>query len=663
MSYCINPQCQKPQNPTHALLCQSCGSQLRLKDRYRAIRILGQSQWNRTFLAVDEDKPSQPRCVIKQCLYPPSQPDARVEFRVYTRKLDPISQHPALPDLLASFEEKDCGYIVQDYISGRNLAEELEQEGVFQELQIWYILSEILPLLQFIHEKGMIHGDIKPENIIRRSAFIPPTKPLILVDFAGIYPQQNFPTTLQGSPEYAAPEQLQGEINAKTDLYSLGITCLHLLTQMSPFDLFNIKTNTWVWRDYLKRPISQRLTRILTQLIERNPSKRYPSATAVMQDLKSGPIPVHLTKVVQRKWILTAWGGAALALFSLFMSSRLPSIVPQISSQPPEPIYQVPDIQIPVPQIENFAPPILQNPGTVRTLSKNTGPVWSVAVSPDGQFVVYGNTDGSINIIDANTGGLINTLLGHSQPVGTLAMSRDGRTLVSGSGDQTILVWDLWSGRQKKMLYGHQGWVYAVAISPDGETVASVSRDQTIRLWDIYTGRTLRTLNGYGIEVQSLAFSGDNQTLVSGGNNGIVDIWNWHTGELLRTFKAHTEAIWSVAISPDGQRLATGSWDHAVKLWDLQQLESQYFNNTPEHILLGHQEKVQSVAFSPDGQTLASGDFGGGVKLWNVENGGLVGTFKGHQAWVNVVFNPQNHTLITGSFDDTLKVWPLLPPN
>ncbi|MFM6455268.1 MAG: protein kinase domain-containing protein, partial [Planktothrix sp.] len=101
------------------------------------------------------------------------------------------------------------------------------------------------------------------ENIIRRSAFIPPTKPLILVDFAGIYPQQNFPTPLQGSPEYAAPEQLQGEINPKTDLYSLGITCLHLLTQMSPFDLFDIKTNTWVWKDYLKRPISQRLTRIL----------------------------------------------------------------------------------------------------------------------------------------------------------------------------------------------------------------------------------------------------------------------------------------------------------------------------------------------------------------------------------------------------------------
>jgi WD40 repeat protein len=129
----------------------------------------------------------------------------------------------------------------------------------------------------------------------------------------------------------------------------------------------------------------------------------------------------------------------------------------------------------------------------------------------------------------------------------------------------------------------------------------------------------------------------------------------------LRTFKAHSEAIWSVAISPDGQNLATGSWDHSIKLWDLNELESQYFSSTPAQILLGHGDKVQSVAFSPDGQTLASGDFAGTVKLWQVDNGGLVGTFKGHRAWVNVAFNPINHTLVSGSFDDTLKVWQLLP--
>ncbi len=661
MSYCINPQCQNPQNPTHAVLCQSCGSELRLKHRYRVIRILGQSHCNRTFLGIDEDQPSKPRCVIKQCLdYRLSTSEASVEFRLYAATLDQISQHPAIPNLLAVFEENGYGYLVQDYIPGRNLAEELEQEGVFSELQIWALLSAILPILDFIHKKDRVHGDIKPENIIRCLVSTPdlpyssPKKQLVLVDFAGINP-------LQAAAEYAAPEQLQGEISTKSDLYSLGVTCLHLLTQMSAFDLWDIKTNSWVWHHYLKTPISHRLTRILNQLIERNPAKRYPSATAVIQDLKSGPIPVNITPVTPKKWILTALGGAGLALLSLFMSSRLSPPVPQLSPEPVEPIYQVPDIDIPPPQIENFDPPIPQQIPAVRTLSHNTGPVWSVAVSPDGQFVVYGNTDGSINIIDANTGGLINTLLGHSQPVGTLAISADGRTLVSGSGDTTILVWDLWNGRQKKMFYGHQGWVYAVAISPDGQTVASVSRDQTIRLWDIYTGQTLMTLQGYGTEVQSLAFSADNQTLVSGGSNGIVDLWNWHTGELLRTFTAHSEAIWSVAISPDGQTLATGSWDHSIKLWNLEELESRYFNNTPKQILLGHGEKVQSVAFSPNGQTLASGDLAGTVKLWDVENGELRGTFKGHQAWVNVAFNPQNHTLVTGSLDDTLKVWQLLP--
>ncbi|HAO13803.1 MAG TPA: serine/threonine protein kinase [Planktothrix sp. UBA8407] len=658
MSYCINPQCQNPQNPTHTVLCQSCGSELRLKHRYRVIRVLGQSHCHRTFLAIDEDKPAQPRCVIKQCLDSPLSTEAKVEFRLYSKTLDQISLHPAIPELLACFEENGYGYLVQDYIPGRSLAAELEQEGVFSELQIWDLLSAILPVLELIHNKNIVHGDIKPENLIRRPILNPnfPNSPakkqLFLVDFAGVNP-------LHGAAEYIAPEQLQGEISTKNDLYSLGVTCLHLLTQMSAFDLWNIKTNSWVWNDYLKTPISHRLTRILNQLIERDPAKRYASAANVIQDLKYGPIPVKLSQVSQHKWTLTALGGAALAMLSLLMTYSLPKPVSQLSSETIEPIYQIPDISISPP--ENFDLIIPQSPPAMRTLVHNIGPVWSVAVSPDGQFVVYGNTDGSIQIIDANTGELINTLLGHSQPVGTLAISGDGRTLVSGSGDKTILVWDLWTGRQKKMLYGHQGWVYAVAISPDGKKVASVGRDQTVRLWDISTGQTLITLPGYGTEVQSLAFSPDNQTLVSGGSNGIVDVWNWHTGQLLRTFKAHTEAIWSVAISPDGQSLATGSWDHSIKLWDLNELESQYFNNTPTQILLGHGDKVQSVTFSPDGQTLASGDFAGTVKLWQVETGGLVGTFKGHRAWVNVAFNPQNHTLVSGSFDDTLKVWQLLP--
>ena len=657
MSYCINPQCQNPQNPTHAITCQSCGSELRLKHRYRMIRVLGQSHCYRTFLAIDEDKPTQPRCVIKQCLDAPrALPEASVEFRLYTQTLDQISQHPALPELLACFEDNSYSYLVQDYIPGRNLAEELEQEGVFSELQIWDLLSAILPILESIHHKNRVHGDIKPENIIRRPVSHPNSpikKQLVLVDFAGVNP-------LKGSAEYISPEQLQGEVSPKNDLYSLGVTCLHLLTQMSPFDLWNIKTNSWIWKDYLKTPISRRLTLILNRLIERDPTKRYVSAVEVIQDLKSGPIPVKLPQVSPHQWTLTALGGAALAILSLFMSSRLPQ--PNLKPmEPVEPIYQIPDISVSPP--ETFTPILPQPSPAMRTLVQNIGPVWSVAVSPDGQFVVYGNTDGSIRIIDAETGGLINTLLGHSQPVGTLAISGDGRTLVSGSGDQTILVWDLWTGRQKKMLYGHQGWVYAVAISPNGKQVASVGRDQTIRLWDIFTGKTVRTLPGYGTEVQSLAFSQDNQTLVSGGSNGIVDIWNWQTGQLLRTFKAHSEAIWSVAISPDGQSLATGSWDHSIKLWDLKALESEYFSNTPAQILLGHGDKVQSVAFSPDGQTLASGDFAGTVKLWQVENGEMMGTFKGHRAWVNVTFNPKNHTLVSGSFDDTLKVWQLLPKN
>lgn len=681
MSYCINPDCQNPQNPAHLSGCQSCGSHLRLKDRYRVIKVLGQSASSRTFLAVDEDKPSQPHCAIKQILDPgldrvkqktSDVVNPRIDSTVHLRatELDRLGKHPLLPELWAAFEDQGNQYYVYEYIRGRNLATELCHDGVFQEVQIWQLLNEILPILEFIHANSWVHADLKPENIIRRSYSSLPVQlsdveqQLVLVDFGSAISLEDTAATLgekgHGSAEYGAPEQLKGQARTNSDLYSLGVICLHLLTQVPPFDLFDVKSNTWTWRDYLKRPVSYRLGRILDRLVQRNPTQRYQSAAEVIQDVKQGPGLVLSTLSPRQKVMLTAWGGAVVALASLILSS-LPSPVSRVSTTAPDPIYRLPDTRLMPPQIKRVRPYLLQKAPLVRTLRRNTSPVWSITVSPNGQMVASGNTDGTIQVLEIKTGKVLQTLAGHSGPVGTLAISPNGRLLVSGSGDHTIKVWDLWSGKLLKMLNGHQGWVYNVAFSPDGQTIASVSRDQTLRLWDVHSGRELAQLQGYADDIQSLAFSPDNHTLVSGDSDGMIEIWNWRTGRLVRTVKGHSRAIWSMAISPDGRTLASGSWDRSIKLWNLSQLQSQYFSSLPEQTLVGHSDKLQSLSFSPDSQTLASGDFAGTVKLWQINSGRLMGTLKGHKSWVDVEFNPYGDELVSGSFDDTIKVWQLSP--
>ncbi len=285
MSFCTN--CLYPQNPDHARFCLKCGKPLLLKDRYRPLYPLGQGGFGRTLLGVDEHIPSQPQCVIKQLCFPEENPASfqkAVElFRQEAVRLDEL-RHPQIPQLLAHFEQENRLYLVQELISGQTLAQELSQQGVFNQGKIQKLLQDLLPVLEFVHGHHVIHRDIKPENIMRKS----PGGDLILIDFGvakfisttGV---MKTGTTI-GSPEYMAPEQIRGKVLPASDLYSLGVSCIHLLTGISPFDLFDDTSDCWVWRNYLpsSNHVTQHLSEILDKLIDNALAQRYKSAKEVL---------------------------------------------------------------------------------------------------------------------------------------------------------------------------------------------------------------------------------------------------------------------------------------------------------------------------------------------------------------------------------------------
>lgn len=171
MRQCLNPDCLYP-NPDNSQFCQKCGNKLLLRERYWATKILGQGGFGRTFLAVDEDKPSKPPCVIKQFL-PQAQGTENVQkaselFAQEAKRLEELGKHPQIPELLAYFTFENRQYLVQEYIHGQTLQQELEENGVFKESQIRELLQDLLIVLQYVHRNQVIHRDIKPENVIRR---------------------------------------------------------------------------------------------------------------------------------------------------------------------------------------------------------------------------------------------------------------------------------------------------------------------------------------------------------------------------------------------------------------------------------------------------------------------------------------------------------------
>ncbi len=257
-------------------------------DRYGSQKIIGQGGFGRTFLAVDEYKPSKPPCVIKQ-FYPQLQATSSIQkaaelFELEAVRLEQLGKHSQIPDLLAYFSQEGRQYLVQEFIDGENLAQTLESKGYFSETQIRNLLNNLLPVFEFIHSRQVIHRDIKPENIILRQ-----DGQLVLVDLgAAKYATQTalaVTGTRIGTAGYMAPEQANGKPIHASDIYSLGVTCLCLLTQVEPIDLFDDSEFEWVWREHLKTSVSSELGQILDKMIQPAIKKRYQSATEVLQAL------------------------------------------------------------------------------------------------------------------------------------------------------------------------------------------------------------------------------------------------------------------------------------------------------------------------------------------------------------------------------------------
>ncbi|WP_413172338.1 SUMF1/EgtB/PvdO family nonheme iron enzyme [Anabaena azotica] len=302
MQICQNPHCSNPFNPDYSKFCIVCGhgtfGQF-LRNRYRVLRLIGEGGFSKTYAAEDVDRLNAP-CVIKQ-FFPQVQgtgqrAKAAEFFKEEAFRLYELGEnHPQIPRLLAYFEQGASLYLVQEFIIGKTLLEEV-QEQAYSETEIRQLLLDLLPVLDFVHQKNVIHRDIKPENIIRRDTDHKP----VLIDFGGAKQVTHTSIARQATAiytlGYAPTEQMAGFACHASDLYALGVTCVRLLTQDLPMqDTYGLKdplydpmTAKWLWKERLQAKsisISQELTYILDQLLQHFPNDRYQSAAEVLDDL------------------------------------------------------------------------------------------------------------------------------------------------------------------------------------------------------------------------------------------------------------------------------------------------------------------------------------------------------------------------------------------
>jgi serine/threonine protein kinase len=297
MSYCLNPRCTQPRNGLQTSKCESCGTSLLLRDRYRSTKVLGQGGFGTTFLATDEGLPGQPDCVIKQLRPAVDTPKFIAQcqklFQREAETLGKIGNHPQITRLLDYFSLEQDFYLVQEYIGGSTLQQEICDAGPHHEAQARSVLQELLPVLDYLHGHKVIHRDIKPANIIRREI----DDKLVLIDFGVVKDQVSqtlidqasgqdaFTNFSVGTHGFAPPEQISRRPVYASDLYSLGMTCISLMLGRLPEDAdYDPATGDFLWPNTIE--ISAPLKKVLTKLVESSVRDRYSSAQEVLADLE-----------------------------------------------------------------------------------------------------------------------------------------------------------------------------------------------------------------------------------------------------------------------------------------------------------------------------------------------------------------------------------------
>jgi serine/threonine-protein kinase len=317
-TYCTHPHCSQPINNFPELdersklqtaqpkYCESCGMPQILAGRYVPLKLLGKGGFGAAYLACDLYTPKQRKCVIKQ-FRPPANfnpKNLKIAEELFTREAEVLEtlgdQHPQIPHLYAFFplilseaaeaqeEEKQFFYIVQEFINGETLEQEVKRKGKLNEEEIREILENMLKILQFVHENDSIHRDIKPSNIMRDQK-----GKLYLLDFGAVKRvtganARNYSTGIY-SIGFAPPEQVQGgQIYPSTDLYALAATCIRLATGKPIQELYDSYNNEWSWRSYTE--ISDQLDNVLERMLSFIPKHRFQSAQEVLDALQENTV-------------------------------------------------------------------------------------------------------------------------------------------------------------------------------------------------------------------------------------------------------------------------------------------------------------------------------------------------------------------------------------
>lgn len=543
-------------------------------------------------------------------------------------------------------------YLVMQLVPGESLEERLLREKKLPLREIVRIAMQAVHGLAAAHAQGLIHRDIKPGNILLE----PPQDRVKLTDFGLARVAEDVKLTrtgfVSGTPLYMAPEQaMGGEVDARSDLFSLGAVLYEMCAGQPPFQGNSALAILKQITDVKHRPLRELnpstpewLADTIDWLLAKKPGDRIQSAEHLAELLEfqwalmktsSEELPtvcqVEARKRTIRNRIIATLIGIAFLALGLFGGKFLS----KRDGQPVAPAA--------VPETSDAEP--------IAVLSADSGTVWSVAFDPTSSKVAMAVEDGKVRIWDLSTKTIQLTLPAHRGIIwATRFCEEDGERFATAGDDGFIKLWTPPATEPAKV-FEHRNAVRGIAVSQDHQTIFAGERGGEISVWSMSDEKTALAKVKQDGAVHSVALSPDGETLATAGSDKVVRLWNAKTLTLKLPLEGHTAPINILAFHPDGRRLASAGWDKSVRVWDTGsgQLARSWDGKSGD---------IWALVYSPDGSKLATGGNDGSVRIWNAERGELLATYLGHKSAIHcLTFNKEGTLLASGGRDGAVRIW------